>query len=90
LQVILFHEQIFQRSRLGAKERCFGADSCQKYKDSTQFYLARPCLQNFKANKNPEDLARPVPLVAQPCHPLGQPFVAFASCTSYLFSLFMT
>jgi len=97
LQVILFQEQIFQRLRIGAKERCFGADSCQKYKDSGQFYLARPCLamawpcvQDFKANKQPEDLARPVPPVGRPCHPLRQPFDAFASCTSYLFSLFLT
>ena len=33
LQVILFQEQIFERSSLGAKERRIGADSCQKYED---------------------------------------------------------
>jgi len=39
LQVILFQEQIFKRLSLGAKERRFGADSCQKYENLIQKYL---------------------------------------------------
>jgi len=41
LQVILFQEQIFQRLRLGAKERRFEADLCQKYEDLIQKYLVQ-------------------------------------------------
>jgi len=40
LQVILFQEQIFQRLRLGAKERRFGVNSGQKYEDLVQKYEA--------------------------------------------------
>jgi len=41
LQVILFQDQIFQRLRLGAKERRIGADSCQKYEDLIQKSLVQ-------------------------------------------------
>jgi len=40
LQVILFQEQIFQRLRLGAKERRFGVYTGQKYEDLVQKYEA--------------------------------------------------
>ena len=39
LQVILFQEQIFKRSSLGAKERRFEVVSCQKYEDIIPKYL---------------------------------------------------
>jgi len=42
-QVIIFHEQIFERLSLGTKERIIGVDSCQKYEDLVQKYL----LQGF-------------------------------------------
>jgi len=48
LQVILFQEQIFERLRLGAKERLFGADSGQKYEDFLQKYRHSPCLRRFQ------------------------------------------
>jgi len=41
LQVILFHEQIFERLSLGAKEKRIGADSCKKYEDLIQKYLVQ-------------------------------------------------
>jgi len=41
LQVIIFQEQIFKRFSLGAKESRIGADSCQKYEDLIQKYLAQ-------------------------------------------------
>jgi len=47
LQVILFQEQIFQRLRLGAKERRFGADLCQKYEDLIKKYLVHKVWRSF-------------------------------------------
>jgi len=47
LQVILF--QIFERSRLGAKERLFGADSRQNYEDFVQNYRYNPCLRRIQS-----------------------------------------
>ena len=74
LQVILFQEQIFERLRLGAKERLFGADSGQNYEDSVQKYRHSPCHENtahawkdFKGQNPLERLARPMPPVARPC-----------------------
>jgi len=92
LQVILFQEQIFERLRLGAKERLFGADSGQKYEDSVQKYRHSPCYEDktrswedFEDKYPPERLAQPVTPVARPCATSIQLFVAFTSCTSCVF-----
>jgi len=92
LQVILFQEQIFERLRLRTNERIFGGDSGQKYEDCVQKYKHSPyhedttlAWEDFKANIQPEWLARPVPLVARPCTTSRQIFAAFASSTSRLF-----
>jgi len=41
LQVIIFHERIFKRFSLGAKEMEIEADLCQKYEDLIQKYLVQ-------------------------------------------------
>jgi len=89
LQVILFQEQIFERLRLGAKERWFGADLGQKYENSMQKYRHSPYLEDTacasnksKPNKQPERMARP-------CATSRQPFATFLACTSCLFSFLL-
>ncbi|KEH41935.1 hypothetical protein MTR_1g057770 [Medicago truncatula] len=57
LQVISFQKQIFQRLSLGAKERRFGADLCQKYEDLIQKYLVQKVRRSFTKNRR---MARPI------------------------------
>jgi len=97
LQVIQFHEQIYERLSLGAKERRFGAVRAKKMKILCKNIRHSPCLG---------DTGRASTYQRKPSHqkgwhgpclqwhgrarPPSPPFPAFASRTSYLFSLFLT